>query len=142
MDEKKPMLVALTPEAEETLGGRELVLPWFPFRMGRDSRIDGLDDITSGERRSGGGRPNNDLFIRDRGQRKNVSREHLQIEQLEDGSFQVFERGSACGTVVGNSSIGGHRKRESCKLEDGNVIIVGTPGSPFVFKFQLESDQD
>ncbi len=138
MTVKNPVLMALTPEAEGALGGPLLILPWFPFRLGRDSRGEGGGGLFNSDRRATADRPNNDFFIRDPGRLKNVSREHFQIEQIADGSFLVLDRGSACGTLVGNTSIGGHRKREHCKLEDGNVIVVGASESPFVFKFLLE----
>lgn len=137
MSELLPILVALTPEAEAALGAPKQVLNRFPFRIGRDSRADHSGGLFSRERRNAAMEPNNDLYVKDTGRLKNVSREHLQIEQRDDGGYRVLDRGSACGTIVGNTRIGGHRQRQAQPLEDGNVIILGTSESPFVLKFVL-----
>jgi hypothetical protein len=55
-----------------------------------------------------GSRPTNDLYLRDREEPLNVSREHFAIDR------------------------GG-----SIPLHDGDVIIVGTSLSPYVFKFRV-----
>ena len=93
------------------------------------------------ERRGFGAAPNNDLYLFDRGSLKYISREHFQIERREAGRFVLRERGSACGTLVGNEQIGGEREVEEIALEDGNTIVVGGSESPYVFQF-IVLDQD
>lgn len=99
-----------------------------------------VNSIKYRERRKKGDPPNNDLYLIDRGKLLNVSREHFQIDKKEDGTYEVVDRGSACGTIVANHVVGGHDKGGRYPLEDGNIIIVGTPKSPFVFKFLSSSD--
>ncbi len=139
MNEKKPTLIALTPEAEAAMGEPELVLKHFPFRIGRESRIavvDGVMKITE-RRRQGFSAASNDLYLIDRGRPLNVSRQHLQIERSDDGVYKVVDRGSACGTLVGHNHIGGHDRGGESILQHGEVLVVGTSESPFVFRFML-----
>jgi len=132
-----PVLRALTPEAEAALGGRrEVVIDRFPYRVGRDSRNPVAPAKFAGEeRRSRPAAPINELFLRDDGERKTISREHFQVERGADGRFEIVERGSACGTIVGNRVLGGRRSEGRSPLADGNVIIAGSLDSPFVFQF-------
>ena len=139
MNEMKPVLIALTPEAEESIGGERLRLGTFPFRIGRESRVVVVEgDVRLAERRRPeSGSPNNDLYLHERGKVLNVSRRHLQIER-GDGCFRVVDRCSACGTLVGNERIGGRDKGGECALGDGEVLVVGTSESPFVFRFVID----
>lgn len=136
-----PMLVALTPQAQAAIRGREIRLHRFPFRVGRESRlvvVDGALQVME-RRKQLAGPPNNDLYLPDVGPVINVSREHLQIESLPDGGYTLVDRGSACGTIVGNQAIGGDDAGGRCALLDGNVIVIGTSDSPFAFKFVLRT---
>ncbi len=139
MDNLIAVLVALTGEARSALSGaREITLSRFPFRVGRESRSPAdAGVVVHDERRRGANRPNNDLYIWDPGPLLNVSREHFQIERSESGEFFVRDRGSTCGTLVGNVQLG-LGGAESCALYPDNTIIVGTPKSPFVFRFELK----
>jgi len=139
MNEKKPMLIALTPEAEAAMGTPELVLKRFPFRIGRESRValvDGAMKVTE-RRRQDLSTASNDLYLIDRGRPLNVSRQHLQIERGDDGVYKVVDCGSACGTLVGHKQIGGHDQGGESILQHGEVLVVGTSESPFVFRFML-----
>jgi pSer/pThr/pTyr-binding forkhead associated (FHA) protein len=78
--------------------------------------------------------PNNDLYLLDMGERLNISREHFQIE-ARDSQFFLIDRGSACGTLVEGETIGKGRNGGERRLENGDVIIVGTSESKFIFKF-------
>jgi pSer/pThr/pTyr-binding forkhead associated (FHA) protein len=132
----RALLVALTPEAYAALGARELEITSFPFRVGRESREaqrtrDGL--VT--ERRDPGSRPSNDLYLRDRQEPLNVSREHVLIER-RDAGYVLVDRESTCGTIVEGETVGGKNRGGTVALHDGDVIIVGTSASPFVFKFR------
>ena len=49
----------------------------------------------------------------------------------------LVDRGSTCGTIVEGTVIGGEGRGGSVALKDGDVIIVGTSLSPFVFKVRL-----
>jgi len=134
--EQAPVLRALTPEAERALGGRpQVTLTRFPFRVGRESRGGNGVDWDRTERRIAHVVASNELYLLDRNRVKHISREHFQIELGEDGGYAVVDRGSACGTIVGERNIGGRRERGRCRLADGNVIVVGMAQSPYVFQF-------
>jgi hypothetical protein len=138
MTEETIRLRAMTPEAGEVLGGEYLEITRFPYRVGRESR-ERQHAFAEAERRDAPAvLPNNDLYIREDGGIKNVSREHFAIGRSADGGYTVEDRGSACGTIVGNVTLGGHRRRGVCGIKDGNVIVVGTPQSPYVFKFLID----
>ena len=133
----RAMLVALTPEAYAALGAREREITRFPYRVGRESR--GTQRTAHGfvtDRRDPGSRPNNDLYLPDRVEPLNVSREHVLIERRDAGHVLV-DRQSTCGTIVEGETVGGENKGGTVTLRDGDVIIVGSSASPFVFKFRL-----
>jgi pSer/pThr/pTyr-binding forkhead associated (FHA) protein len=128
-------LKALTPEARATLNGSLYEIPHFPFRVGRESRIGHTPDYPN-SRRNSVSPLNNDLYLRETTLPLNVSREHFQIEKRNDGYYLV-DRGSACGTLVEGVMVGGDRTGGERRLENGDVIVVGTSLSPHVFKFML-----
>jgi pSer/pThr/pTyr-binding forkhead associated (FHA) protein len=116
------------------LGGNELVLPHLPFRVGRENRLNKL--VNAIERRIGAGHKQvNDIYLVEDTEYVNVSREHFVIEEVQ-GRVQLRDVGSACGTIVEGEILGGERAGGVAELRDHDVIIVGTSGSPFVFKFR------
>lgn len=133
-----PILVPLTGEARGSAPGDSLIhIARFPFRVGRESRhreIAGIN-FASDQRREQVA-PNNDLYLVDRGRTLSVSREHFQIERDDQGHFIVRDRGSACGTLVGNRALG-LGGRSWCQLHPDNTIVVGGSESAFVFRFDL-----
>ena len=132
----RAMLAALTPESHAALGAREREITRFPYLVGRESRE--AQRTPHGfvtERRDPGSRPTNDLFLRDRAEPLNVSREHFAIDR-GDTEYILVDRASTCGTIVEGQSVGGHARGGSISLHDGDVIIVGTSLSPYVFKFR------
>lgn len=137
-----PLLVPLTAEARAALGGRDHVeINRLPFRIGRESRLAMVrGKLTFMERRKGDTPPNNDLYLIDQGQLLSISREHLQIEKAADGGLVVHDRGSACGTLVDGSAIGGMDRTGSLALRNDSEIVIGTRDSPYRFTVKnLES---
>lgn len=130
-----PLLIPLTDEAREALGGRAHVeIDRLPFRIGRESRVAVVNgELLYMERRKGHTPPNNDLYLFDKGQLMNISREHLQIERERDGSFRIYDRGSACGTHVDGMSTGGMDKPGALVIKEGSEITIGTRTSPYRF---------
>lgn len=129
-------LAALTPEAKDALGGAELPITQFPFRVGRDSR--GVTRAVARivmDRRRPGSRPNNELYLAEPEPATNVSREHFQIEH-NGAQYVLVDRQSTCGTLVEGQVVGGKQAGGAVPLRDGDVIIVGTSASRFVFKFR------
>lgn len=139
------LLIALTDEARQALGGRErVVIDRLPFRIGRESRVSGSTPRPQiQERRRHGSPPNNDLYLLDNGERRHISRTHLQIEQAIDGGLLVRDRGSACGTQVDGQQIGGMDRAGVASVREGSEIIIGTPASPYRFRLcQLDAPPD
>jgi pSer/pThr/pTyr-binding forkhead associated (FHA) protein len=133
MTNAKVYLKALTPEAEGSIGAKLFLIPRFPFRVGRESRRQQELNYPN-SRRLLDSPPNNDLFIAETMKPFNVSREHFQIEWRADAFF-IVDRGSACGTLVEGVAVGGGRKGGRHPLSSGDVIIVGTSESQYIYKF-------
>src|SRR5688572_4264177 len=130
-------LVALTPESMEAIQTREINIPFLPFRVGRESRRQlKTEEGVLAERRKISP-PNNDLYITEVGDPLNVSREHFLIDR-DPGGFFLMDRGSACGTLVEGSLVGAGRPPR-VRLQDHDVLIVGTSFSRYIFKFRVES---
>jgi pSer/pThr/pTyr-binding forkhead associated (FHA) protein len=134
MNEAVAYLKALTPEGQAALGGSLLEIPRFPFRVGRESRKAGKPMEGGTSHRRPDSVPSNDLYLADGDAELNVYREHFQIERRE-GGYEVTDRGSTCGTLVEGVVIGGHHRLGRKALAAGDVIIVGTSTSRYVFKF-------
>ena len=130
-------LKGLTPEAKACLGKSPFEIPFFPFRVGRESR-ENRHALFPNSRRRHRSSPNNDLYLVDSGNLLNISREHFQIE-LRGDAFYLVDRKSMCGTLVEGETIGKNRNGGETRLENGDVIIVGTSESKQVFKFVVEN---
>lgn len=113
----------------------------FPFRIGRESRVQKVEGkLLRIERPKFGGRePNNDLYLIDQGHKLNISREHFQVEKV-DGSYQIVDRGSVCGTKIDGTSIGGDEQGGREILNDGDTILVGCNSTPYAYKFIVLED--
>jgi pSer/pThr/pTyr-binding forkhead associated (FHA) protein len=135
-EKPRAVLVGLTPEARGALGATELLITTFPFRIGRDSRgTRRVATRTITERRKSASRPNNDLYLDDKDEPSNVSREHLQIDH-NGSQYILVDRQSTCGTLVEGTTVGGRNAGGAVRLSDGDVIIVGNSSSRYVFKFR------
>lgn len=135
-----PVLRSVTPTARLIIG-EEVELNCFPFRVGREGRKQPPPGLLSRmERRPAPEPNNNELYVKDFGKVVNVSREHFQIEEKDDGSYELVDRGSACGTIVGNNLVGGNFSGGRCPLSFGDAIIVGTRQSEIVFEFSQAND--
>lgn len=136
------VLQALTPEAAEAVPQALLTegvvaIRKLPFRIGRESRVQTVrGKVERIERPKMDDRePNNDLYLIDRGQLLNISREHLQIEADRQHGYRLVDRGSACGTKINRATIGGGDSGGSHPLADGDEIIIGTMESPYRYRF-------
>lgn len=134
MADSSVYLKALTPEARNALGGERLQIAAFPFRVGRESRLTNKPMVPADARRGTDSPPNNDLYLHEPGTVFNVSREHFLID-YRDRLYVLIDRGSACGTLVEGELVGEKRAGGWRRLDDNDVIIVGTSESRFVFKF-------
>ncbi len=155
MDEKKQIIrsfipkVALKPMTEEAFKAvpqnfltEELIgITKFPFRIGRESRVQEVKgQIVRVERpKFRGSLPNNDLYLVDRGQRLNISREHVLIERV-GGEYIIVDRGSVCGIKVDEEQIGGDGEAGKKRIIDGDTIHIGCNSTPYIYKFIILED--
>lgn len=137
----KAMLQALTPEALEAVPpaarqGAMVVIHSFPFKVGRESRVVKINGrLESIERpKKDNSAPTNDIYLIDRGYRLNISREHFEI-RCEGREYRLVDRGSACGTRVGDSEVGGDDHGGVIPLRDGDIIAIGVAGTPYTYRF-------
>lgn len=138
MSTTTPILRALTEEARKSMQRDERLIEHVPYRVGREQRVALVGgEYRSIERRATDAIPTNDLYMLDIGEKLNVSREHFQIEQEQDGSYVLVDRGSACGTIVDDQPVGGHDHGGRCPLKNGSTVRVGTRSSPYLFAFIL-----
>jgi len=130
-------LVATTREARLALGGRsEVPVTHFPFKVGREGRLAAFADPSLIERRLGNSSQLNDVYlVEPTSGLLRISREHFAIEYAGN-QFVLVDRGSVCGTIVAGRTVGGDRTGGRTELRSGDEIVVGTDGSPYVFRFE------
>ena len=135
-------LVALTQEAERALGGDgEVRITRFPFKIGRESHSRNSASEWERERHVVDPILNDVCLIEPRSEASllHISREHFAIEYV-DNEFFLVDRGSACGTIVAGRWIGGDRAGGRTELQHGDLVVVGTARSPYVFRFELKTN--
>ncbi len=134
------VLIPLTDEARMASSNKPIKIARYPFRVGRESRV--CVKPYSGninERQKSNSAPSNDLYLLDTFSNKlHISRAHFQIETLPEGGYDLVDRESACGTLVGKKNIGGGDKGGRCTLISGDIITIGTKLSPYIFRFMVE----
>ena len=141
-------LEPLTQEAIDSLPPAQacnglIAIYKFPFRIGRESRL--IRNPLNGryvlnERPKLGDRhPTNELYLLDTGEQLHISREHLQITKTSSG-YQLTDRGSASGSTVSGTRLGGKDQGGQSLLLNGDIITLGSPTSPFQYRFFDLSD--
>ena len=136
----RAVLIPLTDEARMASSEEPIRIARYPFRVGREFRIYfSPDNRNISERRKKNTTPNNDLYLIDTSSKKlHISRAHFQIEARPDGGYDLVDRKSACGTIVGKKVVGGGDKGGRCALTPGDTITIGTKYSPYIFRFMVE----
>jgi len=133
----KPMTdEALKAVPETYLKEGLIAVSKFPYRIGRESRVRRVKgQLVRYERPMFEDRlPNNDLYLVDSGEKLNISREHLQIEKVDD-LYYITDRGSFCGIRIDDGNIGGNGREERKKLNDGDLIHIGCSSTPYIYQF-------
>ncbi|MDA1185484.1 MAG: FHA domain-containing protein [Acidobacteria bacterium] len=133
------VLIATTKDARASLSGRrEVRMSSFPFKVGRESRNSVVRQPVHTELRLGVAPQLNDEYLLEPSWADilHISREHFAIEWLGQ-KFFVVDRGSACGTIVAGTVVGGNRTGGRIELHSGDEILVGTNSSPYVFRFEI-----
>jgi hypothetical protein len=142
----KAVLKAMTPEAKNSIPRNMLEqdmvrISQFPFKVGREMRIKKIGaELMKVERvKSSDREPTNDLYLTDTHLPRHISKEHFRIEKNSSG-YILIDCCSECGTTVGTTRIEDQDSTSETKLEDGDIIAVGTKKTPYLFKFiTLES---
>jgi len=135
------VLKPMTPEATNSINRNclhhEFIGIWqFPFHLGRESRVETVNGklVRTERNKISQGKPNNDTYLMDGGRFLQISREHFRIDKTETG-YTVFDRGSACGTMINSEKIGSEDRGGTHTLEDGDIIKIGAEDSPYLFQF-------
>jgi pSer/pThr/pTyr-binding forkhead associated (FHA) protein len=117
---------------------RDVRITYFPFKVGRESRTAPKPRTTLTELRLGVSPQVNDLYLIEPEwvDLMQISREHFTIEYV-DSRFFLLDRGSICGTIVGGRQIGGNRQGGRTELRSGDLIVVGSETSEYVFRFEV-----
>lgn len=150
MNEKELILKKITPKAvlkpvtaeaanslpKESLLDQLILVRRFPFRVGRESRIQFVEGklIVMERPKINPSFANNDIYLIDFGESLFISREHFIIEE-DAGVYTLTDRGSSCGTMLNDEVLGEQGKVASRELKDGDIIGLGNKGTPYRFKF-------
>ncbi len=140
METQRIYLIPFTKEAAVSLGHRNrLELDKFPFRFGRESRRkkEGVMHLYREKRRSGC-KPNNDFYLFDLGKYLNISREHFQIDRVNE-KYYISDRGSTCGTIINRKVSLKDTPGKRYELQHGDTITVGKPDSRYIYTFTISS---
>ena len=114
------ILSGLNESSSEALGGGEINISKFPFKVGRKHELEEVDVLSD-----------NDLYLQDFPP-FNVSRNHFQIDKV-GSRYVVIDRGSRLGTIVN----GGRIHVQSVLNRKENEIVAGPHHSPFAFKLEI-----
>jgi len=148
LTEPMAALKAMTPEARDSIPHDSLMeqdmitISQLPFKVGRESRVRNIEgkQVKTERSKLGDRGPNNNLYLIDICRPLHISREHFQIE-IDSSGYILIDRGSACGTAVGTTTIGGHDSGGGARLNDGDIIAVGAKDTPYLFKFVVLENQ-
>jgi hypothetical protein len=115
----------LTHQAAQALPENGLVIPKFPFRIGRASEAREHDPLDL-----------NDMWLLDK-EPFHVSRNHALLN-LRNETVMVVDRGSKRGMYVNDVHIGVRARQTHAALEEGdNVVILGGNSSPYHFRVHV-----
>ena len=126
---RRVALIDMSGKATQQLGSRPLEITRFPFHVGRSTDRSWFSFSKNG-------------LLLDDFPPYNVSRNHFSLTLCNQDIF-VVDRGSSRGTIVNGNRIGGHSTTRNILCDQGeNVIIVGSPESPFQFELTIERENE
>lgn len=110
----------------------------FPFRIGRESRLDTNDNGLFVKLRliKSSAKPNNDIYLINDGKDLQISKEHLEIERTKE-HYILKDRESTKGTTINGVTLGGQKKGFEEVLNDGDIIKIGNDKSEFKYQFLI-----
>ena len=135
----RAILLPLSEKSKISISN-EKIIPIFnlPYKVGRESRISKNERGFFVKLRvfNQESTPNNDIYLIDNDEFLQISKEHFEIS-IEDNSYFVLDRGSMNGTTINDETIGGDRNISKRKINDGDIIKVGSKESNYEFKFLI-----
>jgi len=107
----------------------------YPFKIGREARVEHVngETIVKERHKLDASMPSNDAYLVDNGKLLQISRRHCVIA-MENDSYKLKDRGSACGCMVNDVKIG-NELDDNCGLEDGDIITLGSHNSNYKYQF-------
>ena len=107
----------------------------YPFKIGREARVDHVkgEAIVKERHKLDSSKPSNDTYLVDNGKLLQISRRHCTI-LVENNSYRLKDRGSACGCMVNDIKIG-DEFTDNCGLKDGDIITLGSHDSSYKYQF-------
>ncbi len=110
----------------------------FPFKVGRESRMSENDRGLFVKLRilKSNSQPNNDIYLVNCTNNLEISKEHFQIEKIDNNYF-IKDRNSSLGTKLNNEEIGKEKTNTLFPLKDGDIIKIGSSNSVYEFKFLI-----
>ncbi len=137
------VLIPLTNEAKNSIIDLKKVnnvisIFHFPFKVGRESRMSENDKGLFIKLRilENFSKPNNDIYLFNSTQNLEISKEHFQIEIIDDNFF-IKDRNSTLGTKINNEEIGKEKANKYYPLKDGDKIKIGSQNSKYEFQFLI-----
>ncbi len=136
----KAVLKALTDSSKYAITKKNCkldVIPIYnyPFKIGRETRVGHVkgETIVKERHKLDTSTPSNDAYLVDNGKFLQISRKHCVIA-MEDDSYKLKDRGSACGCMVNDIKIG-NELNDNCRLKDGDIITLGSDNSNYKYQF-------
>lgn len=135
------VLVPLTNDAKNSIidikkVNNVICIFHFPFKVGRESRMSENDKGLFIKLRILGdfSKPNNDIYLFNSTRNLEISKEHFQIEII-DNNFFIKDRNSTLGTKINNEEIGKEKTNKLYPLKDGDKIKIGSYDSKYDFQY-------
>lgn len=136
------VLIPLTNEAKNSIidikNNNVISMFTFPFRIGRESRMSENEKGFFVKLRilSNPSKPNNDIYLFNSTQNLEISKEHFEIEKINN-TFFIKDRNSTLGTKLNNEEIGKENANKKYLLKDTDKIKIGSNNSKFEFEFLI-----
>lgn len=137
------VLLPLTNDAKNSIVDMKLqnkLIPMFhfPFKVGRESRMSQNDRGLFVKLRilKSSSQPNNDIYLVNCTSNLEISKEHFQIEKIDNNYF-IKDRNSTLGTKLNTQEIGKEKSYTLFPLNDGDIIKIGSNNSTYEFQFLI-----
>lgn len=134
VDKRYLILSGLNEISKDALKWKEVEIRKFPFKVGRVGKERFGDEVKSKIKIQDFELSENDLRMYEDGPHYYISINHFQIDKT-GGVFTITDRGSRLGVIVNDMTVKG-----TCMLRQENMIIIGSPYSPYLFRLDIKGD--